>query len=61
MTTSYVISGTPESGETTGYCPCPFKRGATGEKVPFHNRTIGNFMVYQERLEINLLPLFAHT
>jgi len=43
----------------TGYCP--FKSGATGAEVPFHNRIIGNFMVYQDRLETKLLQLFAHT
>jgi len=26
---------------------------------PFHNSIIGNFMVYQDRLETNLLQLFA--
>jgi len=39
---------------------CPFKRGATGAEVPFHNSIIGNFMVYHDRLEINLLQLFRH-
>jgi len=30
-------------------------------EVPFHNSiTGGNFMVYQDRLETNLLQLFAH-
>ena len=43
----------------TGYCS--FKSGATGPEVPFHKRKIGNFMVYQDRLETNLLQLFAHT
>ena len=33
---------------------CIFKRGATGTQVPFHNSIIGNFMVYQDRLEINI-------
>jgi len=28
--------------------------------VPFHNRIIGYFMVYQDRLETNLLQLFPH-
>jgi len=42
-------------------CPlCPFKRGATGAEVPFHNSVIRNFIVYQDRLEINLLQLFGH-
>jgi len=39
---------------------CPFKRGATGAEVPCHNSVIGNFMVYQDRLEINSLQLFGH-
>jgi len=39
---------------------CPFKRGATGAEVPFHNSIIGNFMVKQDGLEINLLQLFGH-
>jgi len=45
----------------TGYCPCPFESEATGAKVPFHYRIISNFMVYQDRLETNLLQLSAHT
>jgi len=28
--------------------------------MPFHNSTTGNFMVYQDRLETNLLQLFAY-
>jgi len=28
--------------------------------MPFHNRSIGNFMVYKDRIETNLLQLFAH-
>jgi len=39
-------AGTAESGGMTGHClPCLFKSGATGGKVPFRNRIIGNFMV----------------
>jgi len=33
-----------------GIAPLPFHKGATGEEVPFHNRIIGNFMVYQNQL-----------
>jgi len=40
--------------------PSPFKKGVTGAKVPFHNRITGNFMVNQDRLEINLLQLLSH-
>jgi len=28
-------------------------------EVPFHYSIIGNFMVYQDRLETNLLQLFG--
>jgi len=31
-----------------------------GAEVPFHNSVIRNFIVYQDRLEINLLQLFGH-
>jgi len=34
--------------------PCLYKMGA---EVPFHNRIIDNFMVYQDRFETNLLQL----
>ena len=40
--------------------PFPFKRGAMGAEEPFHNRITGNFMVSKDRLETNLLQLFAH-
>jgi len=43
-----------------GHFPLPFQKGATGAEVPFHNSTIGEFMVYQDRLETNLLRLFGH-
>ena len=36
------------------------KGGETGAEAPFHNSIIGNFMVYQDRVEVNLLQLFAH-
>ena len=58
ITESQVISGTPESDDMTGYCLLPFKMGITG--VPFPNRIIVNFLVYQDQLETNLLQLFAH-
>jgi len=49
-------SGMPESGGMVGtFIPCPFKRRTMGTEVPFHNNIIGNFMVYQYRLETNLL------
>jgi len=38
----------------------PFQKEGNGAEVPFHKSIIGNFMVYQERLETNLLQLFAH-
>jgi len=30
-----------------------------GAEVPLHNRTIRNFVVYEDQLETNLLQLFA--
>jgi len=32
----------------------------TSNNTAFHNSIIGNFMVYQDRLETNLLQLFRH-
>jgi len=32
----------------------------TSNNTAFHNSIIGNFMVYQDRLETNLLRLFVH-
>jgi len=44
-----------------GHCLLwPFKRGARGAEVPFHNSTIGNLMVNQDGLELNLLQLFGY-
>jgi len=43
-----------------GIAPLPFKRGATGSEVPFYNSIAGNFIVYQDRLETNLLQVFAY-
>jgi len=37
----------------------PFNR-ETGAEVSFHNSIRGNFVVYQDRLETNLLQLFGH-
>jgi len=34
---------------------------ATGAQLPLHNSILSNFMIYQDRLETNLLQLFAHT
>jgi len=33
----------------------------TSNTTAFHNSIIGNFMVYQDRLETNLLQLFRHS
>jgi len=32
-----------------------------GPEVPFHKSSIGNLMVYQDRIETNLLQLRAHS
>jgi len=56
-----VQARTPESEEMAGHCPPALsKGGGTGAEVPFHNNVIGNFVVYQYRVETNLLQLFAH-
>jgi len=39
---------------------CPLKKRATEAEAPFHDSILGNFMVYQHRLETNLLQLFGH-
>ena len=49
--------GTPERGALS---PCPVIKGATGAAVPFYENIVSNFMVYQDRIETNLLQLFAH-
>jgi len=50
------MSGDLKSGEMEVYfSPLLLKR-----EMVFHNRIIGNFMVYKDRLETNLLQLFAH-
>jgi len=46
-------------GAWQGHCRCPLKGEATGAQVPLHNSIIGNFVVYQDPLETNLLQLFA--
>jgi len=58
----YLGSVTPEWGCITGALPpCLLKGGATGAQVPLHISIIGNFMIYQDQFETNLLQLFAHT
>jgi len=44
-----------------GTAPLTFERGATGTQVPLHNSIINNFMIYQDRLETNLLQLYPPT
>jgi len=29
-------------------------------EVPFHNSVVGNYMVYQNRIETNMFAAFAH-
>jgi len=50
------LQGRRRGGHDRGIASCPFKRG----EVPFHNSTIGHLMVFQNRLETNLLQPFAH-
>jgi len=43
-----------------GVSSSSFIRGATGAEVPFYKSMIGNCMVYHDRIESNLLQIFAH-
>jgi len=47
-----------DSGER-GILPA-FQKSGNGADVHFHNNAIGNFMVYQDRIETNLLQLFVY-
>jgi len=47
-----------QRGHDEGNAPCRLKSGTTGADMPFHNNIIGNFMVYEDRLEKSLLQLF---
>ena len=38
----------------------PFGKGTDGADVHFHNSIIGNFVVYQNQIETDLLKLCAH-
>jgi len=55
-------TGTPESvGMTGDIAPLLFhKRGDKGRGAFFHNSIISHFMVYEDRLETNLLLLCVH-
>ena len=46
-----VGQGRRGAGAWQGHCPCLSKIGATETEVPFRNSIIGNFVVYQGRLE----------
>jgi len=43
-----------------GALATPSPHTPTSNNTAFHNSIIGNFMVYQDRLETNLLQLFRH-
>jgi len=43
-----------------GALPPSLSTGGQWGEVPFHNSITGNVMVYHDRLETNLLQLFAH-
>jgi len=59
-TADYLQLGVKDSGGMTDHCPCPIEKGATEAEEPFYKSIIGNFMVYQDQLEINLFQLLAH-
>jgi len=43
-----------------GALPSVLSKGSNRGGGAFHNSIIGEFMVYQDRLERNLLQLFGH-
>jgi len=54
----YYVKRSKDAGEQEsdrGIAPCSFKRG----RCLFHNSIMGNFMIWQDRIETNLLQLFA--
>jgi len=50
-----IAASTPESGDIA---LLTFKKGATGAEVLYHNSIIGNFMVYQSRIETHFLFIY---
>ena len=48
-----------DAGERVHF-PLPFHKGGKRAAVPLYENAIGNFMVYLDRIETNLLELFAH-
>jgi len=44
-----------------GTATLTFERGGNGGTSALHNSIISNLMIYQDRLETNLLQLFAPT
>jgi len=55
-----VVNSTQGCRRAGALPPCPFKKKATAVEVPFHDSIVDNFMFYQDKLETNLLQLFAH-
>jgi len=39
---------------------CPFERRAMGTDVPFYSGIVGDFIVYRDRIETDLLKLCTH-
>jgi len=57
-----MCTATPENGGMVGHCPlCPLKWGQRWREanMSFHSNFVGNFMVYQHRLETNLYSYFG--
>jgi len=46
-------------GKWRKHYPTALSKGGRGSVLPHHNSTMGNFMVYQDRFETNLLQLFV--
>jgi len=53
-----VIAVSRDSGERWHCLPIPTKEGRRGQKCCFHNSIIGNFMIYQDRIDTNFLVSF---
>ena len=53
-------SNRKEQGHDGSIAPCPFTRRASGTEVAFYKSIIGKSMVYQDRLETDLMQLLAH-
>ena len=52
----YCVKRSKDAGKWQGHFPLLFQKG---RRCIFHHSIVGNFMVYQDRIETNLWQLFA--